>query len=104
MVFVRIFIALGGAALTGLIVWAIATSGEGLGDVIARLPSDPWFLVTMVDLYLGFAICAVVVAVLERNPLIALFWAAPIFFLGNLWTAVWIVVRGLALLRGAREA
>jgi len=99
MIIVRIIAALGGAILTGLIVWAIATSGEDLADVAARLPGDPWFVVTMVDLYLGFFIAAALIAALERRLLPTLLWAAPIFVLGNVWTALWLVVRGPKLIR-----
>ncbi len=93
----RVLAALGAAALTGLIVWAFAQGGgwPEVFEVIAR----PWGLVTLVDLYLGFFLLALVIFAVERNAVAALLWSAPIFFLGNVWAAVWGIVRGLRLLR-----
>lgn len=98
MILVRIIAALGAATLTGLIVWAVFAADEDVVGVIARLPEDPWFLVTMVDLYLGFFLSAVLIGALEKKLVPTLFWAAPIFVLGNVWTALWLIVRARALL------
>ncbi|MEO0823810.1 MAG: hypothetical protein AAF074_25805 [Pseudomonadota bacterium] len=103
MMLVRIIVGLGGALLTGLIVWAIFAADEDVFGVIARLPEDPWFLVTMVDLYLGFFLGAAVIGIVERRLLPTLLWAAPIFVLGNVWTALWFVLRGWRLLKGGAE-
>ena len=103
MTIARIIAALGGLTLAGLIIWAVPASNEDLAGVLSRLPEDPWFLVTMTDLYLGFFLSAALIGALERKLVPTLLWAAPIFVLGNVWTAVWFVLRAPKLLRGARD-
>jgi hypothetical protein len=90
MSIIRILLALGGLALTALIIIAIQ-----LGDFWqagAWLTTDPWGLTTLVDLYLGFAISAVVISLYERR-LQALLWIVPIPVLGNVWTVIWLIYR-----------
>lgn len=100
MTLLRALIGLLGLALTGLIVYAILQSGSyaagGLhgnlfeqGGVILGLP---WGQVTMADLYVGFVLFAVVIGITERSWVSAAFWIVPIFLLGNVWTAIWLVV------------
>ena len=87
---VRVFLTICGLVFAGLIVWAVSS-----GDFFAAgawLTSDPWGLVTLFDLYFGFLLSAVVIALFERR-LQALFWIIPIPFLGNVWTVIWFVFR-----------
>lgn len=89
MSFVRLAIATLGLAFAALIVWAIRT-----GDFRAAgnwLTSDPWGMVTLADLYLGFLLTAVVIAVFEP-PLRAVLWIIPLPFLGNVWAVIWFVM------------
>ncbi|MBU6406129.1 MAG: hypothetical protein KGS44_03180 [Alphaproteobacteria bacterium] len=100
MSLLRALTAILGIGLAGLIVWAIFFSGsssEGLhgdiwqqGGVILTLP---WGQVAMADLYVGFVLFAVVIGLTEKSWVSAAFWIAPLFFLGNVWSAVWLVVR-----------
>jgi len=95
MAMLRILFAFLAAGLAGLIVWAVIA-----GDFRAAgawLTADPWGIVTLADLYLGFFLSAVVIAAMERNWKAAL-WIAPIPVLGNLWTIVWFIVRFPGLL------
>ncbi|CAK9039316.1 Catalase [Durusdinium trenchii] len=55
----------------------MGADARGLGAVIVGMTAEPWTLVT--------------------NKLAAALWAAPIFFLGNIWTVLWIVMRLPAL-------
>ena len=87
----RIIIGLFGLAFGLLIVWASLT-----GDFWATgsfLTSDPWGIVSLMDLYLGLFLFGVIIALVERKPLAVLLWCLPLPFLGNLWTVLWFVVR-----------
>lgn len=79
------------AALLGLIVWA--SLDTPIGESFARIVADPWGLVTLADLYLGFVLFSVVVAVVEPKRWIAVAVILSTFVLGNLVTAVWLVLR-----------
>ena len=73
-----------------LIVWAsFAADFWASFDAIT---ADPWGLVTLADLYLGFVLTAVVIAGFERG-FRAVLWIVPLPFLGNVWAVVWFVFR-----------
>jgi hypothetical protein len=82
--------------LLGLIIWA-ATAGPdlhgGIMDQAQVLLTLPWGVVTLVDLLIGFVLFAVLVFLTERSWLLAALWAAPVLVLGNMWAAVWFVIR-----------
>ena len=65
------------------------------------MAADPWGLVALVDLYLGFVLIAVVMAFFERGA-VAVLWIVPVFVLGNVWAVVWLVVRWPELARCLR--
>lgn len=90
MTLLRIIYALLGAILTWLIIFAVR-SGD-FWEAGHWLTSDPWGIVTMVDLYCGLTISAAIIGIFERNWK-ALFWIIPLPFLGNVWTIVWFVLR-----------
>jgi len=100
MTLVRILSALGGLALLALIVWAMATAGQSLTEAIAWLVSEPWGVVSLFDLYLGFFLIAVLIWVLEPNKAIALAFILPLPVLGNVWAAVWVAWRIASVVRG----
>jgi hypothetical protein len=86
----RVIIAASGAAFAALILWAFfAAEFWASFDAIT---ADPWGLVTLADLYLGFFLAAIVIAFFERGVR-AVLWIVPLPFLGNLWAVVWFVVR-----------
>lgn len=95
MTALRILLAILAVAFAGLIVWAVLTGDFGAAG--AWLTGDPWGLVTLADLYLGFLLSAVVIAAMERNWR-AVLWIAPIPVLGNVWTIIWFIFRFPALL------
>ena len=101
MTLVRILSALGGLALLALIVWAMATAGQSLTEAIAWLISEPWGVVSLFDLYLGFFLIAVLIWVLEPNKAIALAFILPLPLLGNVWAAVWVAWRLAGVVRKA---
>ena len=95
--FSRILLLLPLLGLTGLIVWAILSGDFGAAG--AWLTGNPWGLVTLADLYAGLLLFAIVIAATERRLWPAVFWITPLFVLGNVWTALWLLVRGPILLR-----
>ena len=99
---VRVILALGALALGAAIYWALGADPRPLGDILADMSSRPWTVVTLVDLYLGFAIAAIIILLAERSLIVGLIWAAPVFFLGNIWTAAWLIVRLPTLARRLR--
>lgn len=104
MIVQRIIIGAGGVALAVAIVWAMGADARGLGPVIAEMLTEPWSIVTLIDLYLGFAIGAVIILLFETSLWVGLLWVLPIFALGNVWTAAWFVIRARKIaekLRGA---
>ena len=88
--------------LTALIIWAVRAGDFGAaGD---WLTGQPWGVVTLTDLYFGFALSALVIGATERRWLPALFWILPVFVLGNVWTGLWFVWRWPELLGRLRPA
>lgn len=98
----RLVFAAGGLVLAALIVWAAASAGQSLSEAVAWLVSGPWGVVTLADLYLGFAILAVLIWMLEPDRRIALLFILPLPLLGNVWAALWMVVRLRAVARRLR--
>ena len=89
-----------GVFLAGLIVYAV-----GKGDFWkegAWLTSNAWGLVTLADLYLGFAVSAFFIAAYERR-FQAVLWIIPLPFLGNVWTVVWLAARMPEIVRRLRQ-
>lgn len=95
MTLLRILLALGGIVLLASIVWA--AQAANIGASFSAMVEDPWGIVALIDLYLGFVFLAVIIWLFERNKAIALLFILPLPFLGNIWAAVWIVWRLSAL-------
>jgi hypothetical protein len=89
------------AALTGAILWAFTAADfwESFGRIVA----DPWGVVSLVDLYVGFVLFAMVIYAVERGRPIAFAFILPTFLLGNVVPAVWLAYRAGRLL-SASEA
>ncbi|HKI99492.1 MAG TPA: DUF1475 family protein [bacterium] len=79
------------AAMLASFLWAGAR--QALGDGFAAVTAQPWGLVTLLDLYVGFAFVAVWIYVLERNWLVTLGWAVALCVLGNVTTLVYLLLR-----------
>jgi hypothetical protein len=96
MSLIRVLIAVLGLALTGAIVWASVNSGPLHGSIFDQggvMLSLPWGAVTMADLYTGFVLFAIVIFLTEKTLLSAILWIFPLFFLGNIWAALWLFIR-----------
>lgn len=93
MTAVRIVSALGVAAMTIALVFGF-TSGdftaEG-GEIIDLI----WGRITLIDLYTGVALFAVFVTWRERSFGIALAWLITFIVLGNLATALYVLLASL---------
>lgn len=92
----RAAIGLGGLALLGIVAWAAFSMQDlhgGFLDQFAVISTLPWGKASLADLYFGFLLFAVLVFLTERSWLVALLWAAPVLVLGNIWAAIWFVVR-----------
>ncbi|MEM9618220.1 MAG: hypothetical protein AAF936_09690 [Pseudomonadota bacterium] len=97
MILLRLFYVICAAVFSASVFWALGAEPRGTMEVLAAMVSDPWTVVTFLDLYLGFLIAAGVIFLFEKNKLVAAAWAIPIFFLGNIWTVAWFVIRLPAL-------
>jgi len=85
-----------GLALLGLVLWAAFSMQDLHGSFLFQFDAIrtlPWGIVTLVDLYIGFLFFAIIVFLTERSWMVAALWAVPIFILGNIWAAVWLVIR-----------
>lgn len=97
MTLLRLFYVICAAVFMASVFWALGAESRETMEVLATMLSDPWTVVTFLDLYLGFLIAAGVIFLFEKNKLVAALWAVPIFFLGNIWTVAWFVIRLPAL-------
>jgi hypothetical protein len=96
MTVLRAAIGILGLALLGLVLWAAVAMPElhgGVLDQLAVLTTLPWGIAALADLYIGFVLFATLVFLTERSWLVAALWAAPVFILGNIWAALWFVIR-----------
>ena len=85
-----------GLALLGLIIWAAVGMTDLHGaflDQFAVLTTLPWGIAGLADLVIGFVFFSVIVFLTERSWVVAALWSAPIFILGNVWAAVWLIIR-----------
>lgn len=87
----QILIAILGLFLTIMVV--LAAFEAPINESFSRITQDLWGWVTLLDLYLGFILMAIFIAIIERENSIAFMWIVPLFFLGNIWSALWFVIR-----------
>ncbi len=93
---VRAAVAVAGLALLAVVLWAAFAMQDLHGmflDQFAVLTTLPWGVATLAELFVGFVLFAVLVFLTERSWLVAALWAAPVFIVGNIWAALWFVIR-----------
>ena len=96
----RLIIALASIVFIGILVWAFST---GAGFDPDAFTTDPWVATASADLIFGFILLAVVIAWNEPSPVRAALWIVPIFIVGNLVPALYLLLNGrkmVARLRG----
>lgn len=67
------------------------TAGNGWTEV-RELTAYPWFNVSLVDVYVGFALVSGWIVHRERRPLVAAAWIVAICLLGNLITCLYVLL------------
>lgn len=90
--------------LLGLLVTAIVVASQH-GSVLAGLrhvASDPWGIVTLLDLGVGLLFIAVWLALMEPSPWRAAAWIIALFLLGNVVTLTFLLSRTCRA-RGLRD-
>ena len=87
----RIGLAVLAIAFVLSIIWA--SFEKPIGESFSAIVADPWGLVTLLDLYFGFILFGLVIWFAEGKRPFALLWIVPIFFLGNIIPALWLILR-----------
>jgi hypothetical protein len=95
MTALRIAVGVLALVLIGVIVWAIGQTAtlQDFWYESQALFDQPWGLVSLADLYVGFGFIAIIMMLSERSFVAGALWALPLFVLGNIWTAVWLLLR-----------
>ncbi|MDX2235823.1 MAG: DUF1475 family protein [Hyphomonadaceae bacterium] len=102
MIGLRLVVGVLGLLLLAAILWASFAGGDLHGTFLNQvgvITTLPWGVVTLADLYIGFVLFAVIIFLAERSWLSAALWSVPLFFLGNIWAALWLVLRLPSLAR-----
>ncbi len=94
---IRIICALGFLLMTGAILWAFGQAP--FWPSVSAIMANPWGVVTVIDLYLGFLVFAIVIHRFEPNRMLALALIVALPILGNVVSLGWLAIRGLALVR-----
>lgn len=97
----KIICALGFALLAGSILWAFGRAP--FWPAVSEIVANPWGVVTLVDLYLGFLIFGIVIARFEPNRTLAAAMIVALPFLGNVVPLAWLAWRGLDLVKPVRS-
>lgn len=87
----RTMTALLGLAFVALIVWAFANADFFAS--FSAIAGDPWGVVSLADLYLGFFLFAVVIVLFDGWKATTFIWLLLLFMLGNAVAALWLVLR-----------
>jgi hypothetical protein len=84
-------------ALLGLIAMSVAlVYGFTVGDFFADgalIVSNPWGIVSLVDLYTGFALFGAWIYYREANKLLALVWIAILMVLGFWLASLYVLIQ-----------
>ncbi len=88
----RIASAILGLVFGASIMWGFADGGSVV-PLLEIMLAEPWGVVTLADLYLGFVLVAGLIITLERNIVPGILWGLSVVIFGNVVTAAWIALR-----------
>ncbi len=77
--------------LTAAIVWAMGQAS--ILDSFGRIVADPWGIVSLIDLYVGFFVAAVLIWRFEPSRAVAIAAIVLMPFLGNVVSLLWLAWR-----------
>lgn len=79
----------GGGAMLAALIYGFRFGGGW--DEVGALMERPWFVVSLVDVYVGFALFACWIALREK-PWMAALWIIALMVLGNIIACVYAIV------------
>ena len=82
--------ALGAFTMFVVIAWAISSTTWSFGEQIAWLVSNPWGVVSLVDLYVGFSVFSLWIWFRERNAFAAAAWTLAMMTTGWLGGSAYV--------------
>ena len=89
-----------GLSLLGVLAMSAALANGFInGDFFVdggELFANPWGIVSLVDLYVGFSLFAIWMYVKESNKLIAIVWIVLLMVLGFFTGALYVLIKSLA--------
>jgi len=86
----KVFLALLGIGFTGLIFWALSI--KPLGESLEYIAADPWGVVTLADLYLGFILFMFFIFKTSISKIKAVVWSASLLVLGNVIAVIYLIL------------
>jgi hypothetical protein len=90
------------ATMVAAVAWA--SRDRGVLEAMADLLADPWGVVTLVDLYLGFFVFYLWLVYKETSLAARVLWLLAILTLGNIATAAYVLWQLHRLPAGATAA
>jgi hypothetical protein len=90
MMIVRALYLIAGLAFAATIIWAFGAGDFGAS--FSAILADPWGIVALADLYLGFVLFAFVIAGFEGPIWRAAPWIVAMILLGNTIAAIWLAL------------
>lgn len=90
----------GAIAMAAALVYGFGWGGGW--SAVGALLEAPWFVVSLVDVYVGFALVGAWILLRERSPLVATAWIVAIMLLGNLVACLYLL-RAIAGSSGSIE-
>ncbi len=86
--------------LIGGCIWA--GSKLALWDSVKKMWPDPWFKVTLVDLYTGFGLFGIFIAYREKSVVKSSLWMVLMAGLGNIASLIYLIIEVARLKPGHR--